>query len=998
MGVIRGLLVKVSADTAELKTAMVEAADVIKETGEAIESVIDDIKHSFATLAEILVLKEVIDDATKASDAMSQLDSAVRSTGATTGVTSDSVRELSESLAQVNGASAAAVMQMESMLVSFNRIGAEILPRVSQAAMDLAARFRMDLPEAAMLLGKAMENPIRGMTMLKRSGIILTEAQKDQIESFLALNDVAGAQKVILDQIDTQIGGAGIAKRASLAGANNALAATFEKLTEEAGGGDNGGLRFALELLNDLLQQVASNANIASGVFAGLTTAATMFFAATAAGWANNILLEALNTEGLSLIGPILIGLTSLVVGLANTNTQLGSVIRNFASMAYESFKSVVNIVLQLAHVIGDVVSFAIQGTINVFKEQLSFLQSGVAWATQNIPGIGTAFNIVGTIALKVAHLAGEGFKLALTNVIMLVGQLKGAFANLVNWLSATFPTFGALVRKVSTDMNSNFVGGFFGPVEAEFKKIGDQIQDMANKAKSFSNQPLNLNGADLLPKGKQNNAAAREAKRLAEELARSEEQISAALQRQTDYAQELTQRMHDQLSAATARTRGEEDSLEINRQIQEVQSRAKQEIEQIVKATKNGTLNWKDAEAAINRVKASAAQLVQKTKENGAALQVQKVLQEQQKIIIDAIDKSHMSLNQKANAWTVALKAQLINQKEYDAELQKIAQDQAKITADGIKAGDKAVQSLKDQIADMNAKINGQEKLLPLLKMEEEINSKLGKDGASYITTLRQQWAELQKLTQQYSQQKKLIDHILNSQDSQRKKQAELNALLAQGKITQGELDDANEQLSNQMTTQVQLAGQFSNIINQAFQMMTQGAKNFGKQLDQLLVKMVEMIAKALILATLTAVFDPAAVVAAGGFMNMLGSTFTKMFGLKLAGGGTPPMGKVSLVGENGPELFVPDTAGTIVPNSQLMAMGTGAASSASQSQGQSVNIQLVQKIPANIRSEQTVGPNGSPQVQLFIEQAFVNGMRGNGPLAQFMRSIGAPAMAVQR
>jgi phage-related minor tail protein len=41
-------------------------------------------------------------------------------------------------------------------------------------------------------------------------------------------------------------------------------------------------------------------------------------------------------------------------------------------------------------------------------------------------------------------------------------------------------------------------------------------------------------------------------------------------------------------------------------------------------------------------------------------------------------------------------------------------------------------------------------------------------------------------------------------------------------------------------------------------------------------------------------------------------------------ADGGDPPVGKVSVVGEKGPELFVPRTAGTIVPNHALAAMGS--------------------------------------------------------------------------
>ena len=46
------------------------------------------------------------------------------------------------------------------------------------------------------------------------------------------------------------------------------------------------------------------------------------------------------------------------------------------------------------------------------------------------------------------------------------------------------------------------------------------------------------------------------------------------------------------------------------------------------------------------------------------------------------------------------------------------------------------------------------------------------------------------------------------------------------------------------------------------------------------------------------------------------------KSFGfdfLKFADGGRPPVGRPSIVGERGPELFVPDSAGTIVPNHQL-------------------------------------------------------------------------------
>ena len=52
------------------------------------------------------------------------------------------------------------------------------------------------------------------------------------------------------------------------------------------------------------------------------------------------------------------------------------------------------------------------------------------------------------------------------------------------------------------------------------------------------------------------------------------------------------------------------------------------------------------------------------------------------------------------------------------------------------------------------------------------------------------------------------------------------------------------------------------------------------------------------------------------GKVVNGIGGFFS---GLGFANGGRPPVGQASLVGERGPEMFVPDTAGTIVPNHAL-------------------------------------------------------------------------------
>lgn len=57
------------------------------------------------------------------------------------------------------------------------------------------------------------------------------------------------------------------------------------------------------------------------------------------------------------------------------------------------------------------------------------------------------------------------------------------------------------------------------------------------------------------------------------------------------------------------------------------------------------------------------------------------------------------------------------------------------------------------------------------------------------------------------------------------------------------------------------------------------------------------------------------------GGFDlgSAVSGAFKSIFGGAYADGGRPPVGRISMVGERGPELFVPDVAGTIIPNHAL-------------------------------------------------------------------------------
>lgn len=96
---------------------------------------------------------------------------------------------------------------------------------------------------------------------------------------------------------------------------------------------------------------------------------------------------------------------------------------------------------------------------------------------------------------------------------------------------------------------------------------------------------------------------------------------------------------------------------------------------------------------------------------------------------------------------------------------------------------------------------------------------------------------------------------------------------------------------------------------------------KNLGNLFLDLLKLMARMVIQALIM---TAIFRSLGVPIAGGKFEGLGfsgfkQTMLGMMGGTFANGGQPPLGKISLVGERGPELFVPNQSGTIIPNHAL-------------------------------------------------------------------------------
>lgn len=124
----------------------------------------------------------------------------------------------------------------ESIMLTFRNVGEDVFPTAIEAAMNMSTMFGQDLKQSVIQLGTALNDPIQGVGRLRRIGISFTEAQKEMIKNFMEQNDLASAQKVILDELDKEIGGTAKAMGDTYAGNVAKLKNAVGDLKETIGG------------------------------------------------------------------------------------------------------------------------------------------------------------------------------------------------------------------------------------------------------------------------------------------------------------------------------------------------------------------------------------------------------------------------------------------------------------------------------------------------------------------------------------------------------------------------------------------------------------------------------------------------------------------------------------------------------------------------------------------------------------------------------------------
>ena len=205
---------KAIRDFKKLEGAGKRAAFGLQTTSSAVNNGVKNLAK-FAAVAgtiSIGIAGTLIKAAQESQKVNKQTEAIIKATGSAAGMTTKEVSDLARAMSVKTGVDDEAIQSSMNLLLTFKQVrnetgeGNDIFARASMAALDLGNVFG-STDAAAKQLGKALSNPIKGVGALTKSGINFTDAQKKQIKTLVESGNVLGAQKIILGEVEAQVGG-----------------------------------------------------------------------------------------------------------------------------------------------------------------------------------------------------------------------------------------------------------------------------------------------------------------------------------------------------------------------------------------------------------------------------------------------------------------------------------------------------------------------------------------------------------------------------------------------------------------------------------------------------------------------------------------------------------------------------------------------------------------------------------------------------------------------
>lgn len=182
-------------------------------------------------------MKSAFDAATESAQISRETERVIQTTGAAAWTSAGQVGDLAQKVSNLTGKDDELIQSSANLLLTFSNVknqlgeGNDVFDQAVGLALDMSTALGTDASSASIQLGKALNDPVKGITALSRAGVSFTAEQKDQIKTLVATGDTLGAQKIILQELGKEFGGAAEAAKTPI----ETLKTKLENLAEDVG-------------------------------------------------------------------------------------------------------------------------------------------------------------------------------------------------------------------------------------------------------------------------------------------------------------------------------------------------------------------------------------------------------------------------------------------------------------------------------------------------------------------------------------------------------------------------------------------------------------------------------------------------------------------------------------------------------------------------------------------------------------------------------------------
>lgn len=153
------------------------------------------------------MLSEPLELANTQLKAERKLEQVFKATGNAAGFAADEIEKFASERQGVTNFGDEVTLQGAAVLATFKQIKGQNFKDAIVSAQDMAETLEGDLQSSILMVGKALNDPARGLSALSRAGVQFTASQTEAIKKLQESGQVAEAQQIILRELQSQFGG-----------------------------------------------------------------------------------------------------------------------------------------------------------------------------------------------------------------------------------------------------------------------------------------------------------------------------------------------------------------------------------------------------------------------------------------------------------------------------------------------------------------------------------------------------------------------------------------------------------------------------------------------------------------------------------------------------------------------------------------------------------------------------------------------------------------------